>query len=95
MEISFEQIAEKFIKYYWNQTIYFDLVQGSNHKKIPEVMSATKSLIESYQKARNSKQPVRYEKAESQFEKLCLMGEYNKLVKKISKTLKHDVSWRL
>ncbi|MEG6586326.1 hypothetical protein [Dendrosporobacter sp. 1207_IL3150] len=36
---TFEQIAEKYLSYYWNQTIYFDLVQGSNLKKLPEVLT--------------------------------------------------------
>ena len=35
IEIDLIEIAELYIKYYWNQTIYFDLVQGSNPTKPP------------------------------------------------------------
>ena len=32
-KIKLSQIAIKIFKYYWNQTIYFDLIQGSNISK--------------------------------------------------------------
>ena len=59
----FSQIAELFIKYYWNQTIYFDLIQGSNVKKIPEILSATKALISTYFNAKGDCLPERFEKS--------------------------------
>ena len=51
----FRQIAECCLKYYWNQTIFFNLIQGSNLKKPPEIVSYTKQLIENfYRKNRTS-----------------------------------------
>ena len=43
--ITLDEIADKFIKYYWNQTIFFDLIQGSNINKIPVVIQDVKELI--------------------------------------------------
>jgi hypothetical protein len=58
----FRQIAELYLKYYWNQTIYFDLTQGSNLKKIPEILGYTKRLINKYFAIKNSCLPERFEK---------------------------------
>ena len=33
------------LKYYWNQTIYFDLIQGSNLSKPPEFITEVKLNI--------------------------------------------------
>ena len=34
--ITLQEIAKKIFKYYWNQTIYFNLTQGNNPNKRPE-----------------------------------------------------------
>lgn len=47
--ISFDKISMKMFKYYWNQTIFFDLQQGSNPNKPPTFVSYVKSKIEEYQ----------------------------------------------
>ena len=49
-EISFSKISEKMFKYYWNQTIFFNLEQNSNSKKPPSFISYVKSKIDTYQK---------------------------------------------
>lgn len=41
--ITLHEIAGKFLKYYWNQTIFFDLVQGSNPQKPPKILTLTKT----------------------------------------------------
>jgi hypothetical protein len=41
----FNNIAKLCLKYYWNQTIYFDLIQSPNSKKPAEIISSTKDLI--------------------------------------------------
>ncbi len=46
--IPLEDIAKKYIKYYWNQTIFFDLKQGSNPLKPPIILSRVKDLISIY-----------------------------------------------
>ena len=47
--IHFDRISMKMFKYYWNQTIFFDLQQGSNPNKPPTFVSYVKSKIEEYQ----------------------------------------------
>jgi hypothetical protein len=55
--ITIEQIAHKVIKYYWNQTIYFNLIQGSNPIKPPAIITLVKELIDCYYENYNIKQP--------------------------------------
>ena len=55
ISITLTEIAHKFLKYYWNQTIYFDLIQGSNPTKPPVILSLVKSLIDKYFVAINKK----------------------------------------
>ncbi|MBA2861796.1 HNH endonuclease domain-containing protein [Methanococcus maripaludis] len=90
--IPFEKIAELFLKYYWDQTIYFDLIQGSNLKKIPEVLKYTKELINLYHNLKGDYFPEHYEKII--FEGFGIENERNKTIKRIVKTLGQDVSWR-
>lgn len=94
IKISFSKISKKYIKYYWNQTIFFDLKQGSNPIKPPVILTYVKEIIQKYFKLTNSNIPELYEKAETKFERIGLIRDYNKLVKKIVSTLKQDVSWR-
>lgn len=91
LKITLEQIAEKIIRYYWEQTIYFDLVQGSNPNKPPEILSKTKKLINEYQSATNDLKPIKFLK--SNVETIC-PNEYRKTIKSIVSTLKKDVSHR-
>ncbi|AEK19743.1 HNH endonuclease [Methanococcus maripaludis X1] len=88
--IPFEKIAELFLKYYWDQTIYFDLIQGSNLKKIPEVLRYTKELIALYYIKKEDYRPKHYEYAKNDID----LENKNKTIKRIVKTLGQDVSWR-
>lgn len=90
VNITFDQISSKILKYYWNQTIYFNLIQGSNLSKIPEILTITKKLIDDYFNTFNTKFPERFEKIESKLNK----NNLNKNISKISKVLKKDVCWR-
>lgn len=92
--ITFNEIAKKYIKYYWNQTIFFDLRQGSNPLKPPVILTYVKVLIQQYFKLTNSYIPELYEKAEIRFDQIHLLDDYNHVVKKIANALKKDVSWR-
>ncbi len=94
IKISLREIAYKFLKYYWNQTIFFDLVQGSNPKKPPIILSLVKSLIEKYFVAINKKQPEVFEKVEERFKNIGLQSDYEKTQNSIARILKNDVSWR-
>ena len=57
LEIDFHNIANKMLQYYWNQTIYFNLFQGSNLKKQPEILTYTKQLIEAYYTYQGDRKP--------------------------------------
>ena len=61
--IHFDRISIKMFKYYWNQTIFFDLEQGSNPNKPPTFISYVKSKIKEYQKL-NGYQPIEFERIE-------------------------------
>lgn len=93
VDIDLKTIAQKYIKYYWNQTIYFDLIQGSNLLKTPVILQKVKQLIEEYYKYIGNRKPVRFERIEY-FIKENLKDEYKKIIEDIAKTLKADVSWR-
>lgn len=92
--IQFSDIAKKHIKYYWNQTIFFNLKQGSNPLKPPVILTCVKELIDKYFMCAQSKAPELYEKAETKFEKFNLLEDYNRTIKKTIGALKKDVSWR-
>ena len=83
-KINFDKLSELIFKYYWDQTIFFNLEQGSNLKKKPTIIQIVKSEIEKY--ANNyDKKPVNY---------IRIKDKINVDIKKISKTLTYDVSWR-
>ena len=85
--------AYKFLKYYWNHTIYFDLIQGSNLKKKPVILQLTKELIELYFEKQEARKPERFEKAETFLEK-HLKDEYDQTIKKIASAITENVAWR-
>ena len=93
IDISLEEIAKKFIKYYWNQTIYFNLIQGSNLIKTPVILQKVKELIEEYFSCINSRKPDRFEGVEYLINDK-LNNEYKHCLNSRVKTLKADVSWR-
>ena len=94
IEITLSDIGHKFLKYYWNHTIFFDLVQGSNPLKPPVILSLVKNLIDKYFEAISKKQPELFEKVEDRFEHIGLKEAYEKTVSGIVRILKNDVSWR-
>lgn len=91
IEISLTIVAQKVIRYYWEQTLFFDLKQSSNLVKPPVIVSIVKGLIISYQAMTGSLKPIKWFKAN--VEDLCKQ-EYDKAIKDIVKALKADVSYR-
>ncbi|WP_245326472.1 HNH endonuclease domain-containing protein [Methanococcus voltae] len=91
ISFTFEEIAELYLKYYWNQTIYFDLVQGSNLTKLPVIIQHVKKLIREYN-AIAGNNPKKYEKID--FKALGLEKAYKNTIKKISNVLPENVAWR-
>lgn len=91
VEIKLTQIAEKVISYYWDQTIFFDLIQGSNPLKPPRIVTLIRQLIDQYQERQGTRQPVKFLRSNVQS---ILPREYAKLVSDVAKALKLDVSYR-
>ncbi|MDR4948126.1 hypothetical protein [Neobacillus cucumis] len=85
-------IAKLCLKYYWNQTNYFDLIQSPNIKKPPGIITYTKDLITLFFNKKQSVRPIRFEKID--FKTMGLAGEYELTLKNIVRTLKQDVCWR-
>ena len=48
--ISFDEISEKTFEIYWNQTFFFELVQGSNPNQKPVIYQIVSKEIEKYKK---------------------------------------------
>lgn len=92
--IRLEDIAEKYIKYYWNQIIFFDLKQSTNSNKIPTIIVIIKELIDKYYEYTNEMISEAKKISRVTFKKLNLLKEYDDTIKSITKVLKQDVSWR-
>lgn len=67
------------------------MVQGSNPKKSPEVLTTTKKLISAYQEKTGNNKPIKYFR--SGLEEIC-KKEYREAIKSVVRTLKADVSYR-
>jgi 5-methylcytosine-specific restriction endonuclease McrA len=91
IEISIQAIAEKVIRYYWEQIIFFNLQQSANPNKPPVIVTVVRELITTYQVIRGSTQPVKWFKAD--VENVC-KPDYDKAIKDIVRALKADVSYR-
>ncbi|CAM4503982.1 5-methylcytosine-specific restriction endonuclease McrA [Paenibacillus endophyticus] len=91
VEIQLREIAEKAIRYYFEQTIFFDLHQSSNPVKPPVVVTIVKNLIVAYRAQSGSVKPVKWFR--SNIESVC-STEYKKAVSATVKALKTDVSYR-
>ena len=83
-KIKFEHLSLLIFKYYWNQTIFFNLVQGSNPNKPPEIYQLVKNKIQEYQ-FENNHQPIFFNR---------IRNKINIDIDKINRILKKDVSWR-
>ena len=92
VEIDFERIAKRVLKYYWNQTFFFRLKQGPNTQKLPIVQQITESVIDNYVHFTGLNYPVWYDKA------IAIIHrdekEYHQIIKRLSNALRADVCWR-
>lgn len=89
-----EEIAEKFLSYYWNQTIFFDLIQGSNLTKPAMIVTIVKDMIEKYEQVTHTLNPILYEKCEVELKGVHLQESYNEAICQVIALLKKDVSYR-
>jgi len=88
VKITLDQIAERFLNYYWNHTFFFNLKQGP---VTPTIVSLVKELIQKYIVFSGSQRPIRYEKINFQE---SLRNDFDRCIKKIVSILKKDVSHR-
>lgn len=88
---TFEQIGEYVLKYFWNQTYFFNLNQGPM-KSIPKIQRLTEEVINYYKLINRDDESKRFENIKP----ILVQNQvkYNKLIKEISSTLKQDVCWR-
>jgi len=86
-KIDFDELSPLIYKYYWNQTYFFDLNQGSNVNKIPVILQLVKEGIENYKQKFNKTQPITFLRHPSPVETFVP-------IKQISSVLNENVSWR-
>ncbi len=89
--ISFDDIADNMIKYYWNQLFFFNLKQSGYSKSSPIICQQVTLLINRYKELVNSEISVWYDKGLKVLKNDDLL---NKVHKKVVKTLHENVSWR-
>jgi 5-methylcytosine-specific restriction endonuclease McrA len=77
--IPFDRISLKMFKYYWNQTIFFDLQQSPNPIKPPELYTYVKEIISEYQSKYGFK-PILFDKVDDRLS--VDINKINKIVKK-------------
>lgn len=87
--IDFKNIAHHMIKYYWNQTFFFNLKQSSNSEKKPVVVQHTEKLIE-YYKLNVSNNPIWFDKGIIKIPTNLVENTINS----VSSVLTENVSWR-
>jgi hypothetical protein len=87
---SFDQISELFLKYFWNQSYFFDLRQGPKGTK-PKIQKITDELLELHKSSSKSNIPLWFDNA-----KVSLTGTkaYKRTIRKITATLKVNVARR-
>jgi len=65
--IHFDQLSPKIFGYYWNQTIFFNLEQGPNTNKRPNIHQIVMEEVKRYRETFGYK-PVFYSKVDEQLE---------------------------
>jgi hypothetical protein len=89
--VTLRSMAEKIVRYYWNQTIFFNLEQGSNPKKPPSLQTLANTMIGAYRNVYGVHARDRYERVEW---KIRNMDEYDRWMRQAVRALKTDVSYR-
>ena len=97
VQVTFDSIARRVIRYYWNQICFFDLKQStpSKRKEAPVIVQHVKKLIDSYFYIINLKKPIWFSDA------LCFFEEnvekksvYEKTIKDITNVFPQNVAFR-
>lgn len=93
IDIYLDEISKKVIKYYWDQIVFLDVLQGRNLTKQPVILQSVNTLIEEYYRYIGLNQLIKFEQIESKLSER-LADKYLTCIKDVTKTLKADVSWR-
>lgn len=90
--VNLYDVSKCILKYYWNQTFFFNLRQSPNRldNRMPYVLKITNDLIEKYKKSSGNVIPVWFNKVEETINPKILQ----KSIKSIVNVLPKDVSWR-
>ena len=92
LTISFDEISNKILKYYWNQVFFFDLRQNPKGKNTNAVERIVRSMIQDYLTENEDQRPQYYERVEHKLKKN--EKRFKRNIKKISSKLKENVSHR-
>lgn len=89
--IDLSEIGENMLKYYWNQTYFFNLKQGPHSSKSPKIYQITEKTIDYYREKTGNVFPIWYDKA-------YLVLKENSYLEAVKKTIvtvmKQNVAWR-
>lgn len=89
IELSLFDIAKKMFKYYWDQTIFFNLFQSAPNQP-PIILTEVKRIIALYKNKIIEFKPIVFEKAFSYFDD-NIKKEYDKSIKKCISNIKVNV----
>lgn len=89
INISLFKIAEKMFKYYWDQTIFFNLFQSAPNQP-PVILTEVKRIIAIYKSQIDEFKPIVFEKAKMSFS-AGIRKELEKSIKKCISNIKVNV----
>lgn len=93
VSIPLEAIAEKFLGYYWDQDVFFRLLQNSNPHKLAEIVTLVRKTEETFYAIQGDPKPEKFHMAAA-----ILKGKmpefYTTCIDKTTRILKQDVSYR-
>ena len=92
VSIRLSDIAQKMFKYYWNQTIFFNLLQAAPNQP-PVIVSEVRSMITVYKKKQPDNNPVFFEVAENKLKKSFNI-QYVQSLRNIVAAIKENVLHR-
>lgn len=87
--INLSEIAEKMFKYYWDQTIYFNLFQSAQNQP-PVILQRVKELIYLYQEDKKDFKPIVYNKVDEKL-KVKFKAQFEKAIKDSVRNIKDNV----
>ncbi len=93
IRISVRDVSEDFLRYYWDQTIFFDYAQSSSRGNTPVIIQHVKALILEYKRHSHDLMPRRFEEVES-YLRNELEDDYKRTLSNIYYTIPKDVAYR-